>query len=249
MSTIFLKSFASGEKCVILEAREALLYTFDFGDWRELRMGFFCSTTQPGQDNQNNPSSAYVDNIIGRDPQSQFFVGFKDNSFALPFGGGEGVVFAGACSIPGMLHGSQSNLNRWSVGGSARMALVSGLVDNGFAYSGTINAVDAEGLIQEMINPAGSGTYARWNCITLRRGGDYWGTGYLSANYGGAEVANADYTVYKCRQMISQAFTFGLLRTPFFVGHIPNLLNSVFIYSPYFSNRLRIHALVVERYQ
>jgi len=252
MATIFLKSVASGEKCVILEPREALLYTFDFGDWRELRMGFFVSQTQNGNDNQNYPG-AFNDSITDNSPQGQLFIGFKDSSFRLPYNGETGVVFAGCTTIPGLLHSIQGNIDYFNFNGTAQLAVVSGVANNGIAYSGrtVYNGVtNANGPRTMITSAASAGLYAKFNCITLRRGSNYSGTGWLSTTQNSSpDELTTDYSVFSCRRLISTSLNTSFIQGQPMTGYFPNELNSAFIYSPYFSSRSRIHSLVVERYQ
>lgn len=257
MATIYLKSVASGEQCVILEPREALLYTFDFGDWREIRMGAFFSVTRNGNNNLGY-TTAEQDQLNSNTPNDQFYFGFKDQSYNMPYS--SGTVFMGYSTRFNTTHILQGNIDYYPYGGvgsQANLVYVSGIEpgNTGLYYFGPMNLSDSNKGFQLAIQNSfvsSNGAYARANGIVIKRGDDKIGTGYFAAYGGNAPVPvgtlNTDFSVLKMRQALSMASLAGVAWDGISGAYFGDELNSAFFYCPHFGFRVRIHALVVERY-
>ncbi len=82
MATIFEKLPASGEKCLILEPREALVYPFQLGDWTQLRMSAAISFTAT---NNNNSIIASETIASSNSPYGSMYWGLYSGNGSLPF--------------------------------------------------------------------------------------------------------------------------------------------------------------------
>ena len=89
MATIFEKLPASGEKCSILDVKEALIYPFDFGDWSEIRASVALSFTSPSSD--NSPITAETGSS-STSPKTSMFIGLYSGAGDLPFNSGTSFV-------------------------------------------------------------------------------------------------------------------------------------------------------------
>jgi len=91
MATVFQKT--TSDKCLILDAKEALIYPFDVGNWTEIRMAVGLSLTTAASNN----GTAIAENNSFTTASSGFYFGIKNSSNAnLP--GVTGAIYAGSVS-------------------------------------------------------------------------------------------------------------------------------------------------------
>lgn len=244
MATIFIKNPASGDACLVLEPRERFQVKFDFGsDWEEIRLGAFCSLTTAGQLNElpiteDLYAAKEAQFIVPHNfvPQNVFSFGFKDSSNKLPFE--SGVLFAGLM-LPDIFASISPNQGYWdafpgSFGGCNTIGCTSGTVQipNPRCYN---NIFRVAGDTSTQLS-----SFAGFNSVTLKKTNGYSGIVSFSNNttlYTDVSIANL------------QRLTAGVSYNFQGSGWFPPELNSIFIYSPFSINRLRLHAIVVEKYK
>jgi hypothetical protein len=247
MATIFVKNPASGDACIVLEPRERFAISFDFkNDWEEIKMGAFVTMTTAGQLNelpitesvyaageaQFTTNHTFV-------PQNVFSFGFKDNSNKLPLE--SGVLFAGFM-LPGIqtthVDNSYSESSSTVFGGTANtIGCISGsTIFGSAAYPNSIFQIFGG-------QSTGNSSFSSFASISIRRTNGYSGIVFFN-NAGG--VPFTDVSLPSLRRKLNTSNPLG---GQIGSGWFPPELNTVFIYSPFSLNRLRIHCLVVEKYR
>jgi hypothetical protein len=83
MATIFERVPASGEKCLVLDSKEFLLYPFDLGDWERIRIGVALSLTNSSQLNGGLEKESIKD-LQRYDYTRSFYFGIKTNNEFYP---------------------------------------------------------------------------------------------------------------------------------------------------------------------
>jgi hypothetical protein len=246
MSFIYEKLPASGEKCLILEPREALFYPFDFGTgWSEIRLGTVNSFTDLTEN-----GTFTTDSCVTSVPGNGFYYGFVYSpNNELPFT--KDVIAFVRADLTGVattvaLNTSTSNVR----GSSAEKLFVSGTSVRGSVYQFAVSMMGGTAA-----SSSGSGNFAGANVCRLIINqtsktfsfNDNGGIGLVT-------YPSNNTSTSRLRSSMS-AFSF----TPIAItGYytvdgtsgtdILPLPNKALIYSPFLNNRLRIHNLVVERY-
>lgn len=245
MATIFIKNPASGDACLVLEPREQFKVNFDFkNDWQEIRFGAFISLTTAGNLNEapitenvyaaGEPQSTTNHTFI---PQNIFSYGFKDAGGKLPLE--SGALFAGF-----MLPGIQTTHVDNSYSEPAN--IFGGTANTVGCFSGisVFGAASYPGALFRIAGPKGTGLseFASYNCISIRRTNGYSGIVYfntISTEYTDVSIANL-------RRLMQTANVAG---GQVGSGWFPPELNCIFLYSPFSLNRVRLHAVAVEKYR
>lgn len=104
MAVIYEKYAPSGDNCLILGLKEALVYPFDVGDWNQLRVAVAYSLTTPntpGELNNNNELVTSSDISVNTDGSAQtcMFFGLT-NAFGINNLGNSGYNFVGIGTPP-----------------------------------------------------------------------------------------------------------------------------------------------------
>lgn len=232
MATIFEKVPASGERCIILDPREGVLYSFDLGDWRQIRMGAFLSMTTINENNGPTSNETIAPNGLGR---NQFYFGFKDSGLLVPVS--TGSFFAGFVGSDNLSTNFDISTNSAIIGGTNMVSTISG--------SSILSKIALSNVFR--VGTSGSSyfdtAYGQFNCVTINRNANY--TGIVQFN--SPSTNYQDVSLRNLRTLLDSSVTLnaiGLCAS----GYFPNSLNSAFIYSPFNENRIRVHALVVEKY-
>jgi hypothetical protein len=258
MATIYQKLAASGDNCLILEPKEALLYPFSF-DYTYIKMGMFVSYTTLEENNGYSATSETIASAnLTTDYKNVFLCGFKDNSPLNPLRSG---TFVGASVF-------KVGANNFLLKQSANNCIT-----NTNTASGLISQTGTYSLFQYNSNwttndslssncfplptstlATGSGAYAAFWGLSLKIANK--GTTGQSVSLGIAKNSYAagfsDISNTAMRNLMSDAFTEGSyspLTSGFVSGAGPlPLPNAVYVYSPFINNRLRIHSVLVEKY-
>jgi len=106
MATIFEKLPASGEKCLILEPREALIYPFDLGNWTQLRMSAAVSFTSTTDDNSFITSETVSSS---NSPRGSMYWGLYSGGGNLPFSNTSSFVGFGNKTGSSLVIGNANN--------------------------------------------------------------------------------------------------------------------------------------------
>ncbi len=249
MATIFEKLPASGEKCLVLEPKELLIYPFDFGSgWTHIRLGTFHSYTS---------IYGYNDGFIAEQsytstPAGSFYYGFmyspndelpySNNTIFMGVAGMTGLsqyVILNVNSGPQMLANSNSTplwITQGQLTGYAPPAFSSTLLHGQTALLASGDTVFAGGAQVIFEVNTGAKTYR------------------LSTNAGTSIInptANTTTAILRssmANYAISNTYT-GYYTTNFTsTGDLLPMPNKAVIYSPFVLSRLRIHNLVVEKY-
>lgn len=258
MSTIFEKLPASGEKCLILEPREALVYPFSVGDWNQLRLGMFISTCGINGDN----SLSSDNDVVGPVSKKEYmYLGLAYVSGAtLPYSSGFNFIgtanaLAGGGAYTNILFRDDAIVN-----GFGTSLHVLSTIDTSYQINSTsYNAI---------------GTPAAASRIRLSSYAQRTGASSYGAFYG------INYTIND-KGLVSQSFTcsssssagitnMSIDNLRSFITTQPNsvpsvtgyrwvtpladtgtplpLPNNIFLYFPFLNNRIRIHAITVEKW-
>jgi hypothetical protein len=250
MSFIYEKLPASGEKCLVLEPKEALFYPFNFGsDWTTLRLGTVSSFA-----GVNDPNERFVaETQSTRYPSCNFYYGFvysPNNN--IPYS--ENVVFVGISSRTGVsdtVSLGSSTINITSSTNKSIVAINSLITGNAFSNSTQMfQGVNID-------SATGTGAFASANQLELHinttsktfRARANMGS-VLSANYPSSNTStnllrsSMSAFSFSSFDTITGFYTSNFTET----GDLLPFPDKVLIYSPFIQNRIRIHNLIVERY-
>ncbi len=257
MATIFQK--VAGEQCLILGSREALIYPFDVGSWSEIRVGYYISLTSASDDNalSTNETSSYAGSF-----KNSMYWGLKDSGSALPTQAAVAFVGWGQTSTQARTsrivnHDPVFDGNPYvmlEVGDNVSLFVQSPsrMISYGTAH---VHSQANVGDGQFMITPVpanGTGTAVGYAA--------YYTEQYIKTNVGGKNTisfgtaaslpAEAHNITNLRNRILASSYTTMLTgwATTDQTSAGTNLdLNSLFIYMPFVSNRLRIHAIVIEK--
>lgn len=248
MATIFQKALpVSGENCLILNQGEALIYPFSVGSWTELRIGAFFSFTTASSDNAtwSDETSNYTASKNG------FFWGIKDSGISLPISSGASFIGLGInTSFAGATHvvTASQYVDGAAPGSNFYQLFSTGTVVTGQTIGGT------RLYLASATQQTGTTAFASYNGIKIQITG--LGTAGQSVRLSSSvdSLYTNDTSEVNLRQKLS-AFagsatsTFAYFTSGFVGGSGPlTLPSSLFLYSPFFNNRVRVHSLVVEKY-
>jgi hypothetical protein len=249
MANIFEKiEGVTGEKCLVLGVREALIYPFNVGSWSEIRVGYFYSFTTA--ESFNAATSQELVTSTQTNYKQAGYWGIKDSGVEFPTRSGS--VFIGIGQSPGGGNGESyylSSLERLqlaNVAGGGNLTLLS--IDSSVALSGNRGNLP---LSHTRYN--GSGNYCDYfsQRFTLTVNG-LGKTGIFYSDYSESNIVQP-YTIPALRtKILGTTYTVrqtGYLTSAFngTTGENVSVPNSLFVYTPYFNNRLRLHSIVVEK--
>jgi hypothetical protein len=227
---------AGSDQTLILGTREGLLYPFTSPNWTDLRLSAWLSLTTGGADDVS-PATGVADitnieSLPYSTPRDSFWFGFKTNTTTFPFNAG--IVFQGVAFAT--LGGTNSLRRQTNV-------LVTTPFCIGISYDGTTTRQStnnvfanfpsesssgyAVAMIARMTRPTGSSLDIRCSWATFPTGG-FTSTPDI-ASLRSFTVTNSG----------------GVGNTPTTSSAAPD---AVFIYWPWNNSRLRIHAMMVEKY-
>ncbi len=251
MATIYAKPTGSTTNSVVLDSREMLVQNFFLGDtrsdnWTDLRVGMFYSLTSTSQLN-----GLYTrEQISYTTPNDGFFFGLTSTGQYTLLG--SGATYIGIASSPtsgvgtttlstGILNGYQGQL--YPLVASGYSGVSAG------AFNGVYPATPA--------TATGNSSFAsflgmRVVITGLATNGQ---SAQITIDNGTSGVGINDISISALRSRLEQ---FQNPMTSDFVYYTKDLVNggdplplprSVIAYFPFLNNRLRVHALVVQRYQ
>ena len=251
MAAIYQK--VTGEKCVILGQREALIYPFSIPDWTCIRVGYAISFTSTA-----NPNGTVTnETLYFNDPKNGAYVGIKDTGLFIPFQ--TGCNFIGFS--PHTAIDQAQTTNAWNDGsqyGYARSSNVGQnypvvMQDRNVGYAGSDIRESMKGT--NPTNMVGSTSYGRicgfevsiTGRNTIGQRASVRACAASDANGTLAFAAN-DIRVFLTNflnpsQAATAYFTTGLSITG---GPLP-IPEAFFFYTPFFNNTVRIHNVYVER--
>lgn len=248
MATIFQK--ISGDNCVILGPKEALVYPFSMGSWTEIRVGGYFSYTNI---NDNN-LTGIKESFSSSGPPTAFFWGIKDTGTNLPYSSGS--VFFGITNDS--VGSPKSVLNNYTLAGQSPYAGTSDNSNNSVAY---FTFLSGNSLFRTSSQLNGGGFYAlRMTEGTFVTGttGYAWFNGlrYLydrnrSIITGAAMQSSSpstDISITGLRTLLSQLPNQSTLPASNISG-CGIQPDALFLYNPLINNQIRIHGLAVEKYQ
>ncbi len=230
MALIFEKNAA--DKALILGIRETLIYPFTSPAWTDIRLGLFLSATRP---DTPDVTTGLAETLTQTAPLDRVYVGFKDNSNTSPLIAGGS--FMGYMTPPGtttQLVAQTPTYYRSPV----RAAM-------------TLNSSDHPGLYLDVangINPLDNtfpGAYASQALIRVVKdvGPQLWRV-YVAAE---AESHNtATPTVGELRAQLRNQVTWNQISVTISPAVIEPA--AIYVHWPFFNSRLRIHAIVLEKY-
>jgi len=248
MATIFEKLPASGEKCLILDSREALFYPFDFGTgWTQIRLGTIHSYT-----NLTDNGLFTNESITANSSANNFYYGFVYSpNNTLPFTP-DTIAFVrasntGAGITVSLVSNSALNMVASSAVGERYFA-------SGRQLRGSTAATAVLLVGSTAVNATGSTAFAgSCQCsLNINR---------IGKTYSFTDSAAVQLPTFNPGNTSTQnlrgpmaAQTFSNTMTGFYTvdgtaaGNLLPLPDKAVIYSPFINNRLRIHNIVVERY-
>lgn len=251
MATIFEKLPASGERCLVLESKEALFYPFNFGTgWKDIRLGMLFSFTS-----QSDLNGLYTtQSIMAASPSNNIYVGFiKSPDDELPLT--PNAIYAGMAGFTGETATvTLTATNSISVSSSAS---VNSLISSGLLRRPTVSS--SVNLLHSSTAAiaTGSGNFVgafqvalQINHIlkTYRVLQSYSGPldGFPSSNTSttALRAGMAGYSFAGEIQTITGYWTTDFTSA---TDMLP-LPDKALVYSPFLQARMRIHNLVVEKY-
>jgi hypothetical protein len=236
------------EQVLVLGVREALIYPAVIPDWLDVRVGAFVSLTKASAD--DDPTALTETLTTTGDEADRLWFGVKDNTNSLPrsscfFGISNSLATEGAGSS---LIESIDSSTRWK----ARNATVpTGVLVN----DGTTISVDGTmEPFRTVQNPATIGGYATLVLLRLVRGAVLAGNTadhlYVAKTTDVSDFADAGVeTSTPTIQLIRDNFRSAVWTEVLPGGHTFAVApNTFYAYWPYSNSRLRIHAIVVEKF-
>lgn len=264
MAYIYAKPNTYGavdDNTLVLGVREALIYPFSLGDWSEIRVSYWLSYT-----NSTDLNGLYTaENTAGArtNYKQGGWWGLKDSGTDFPsqgqsvfmgIGNGNGAAYGDGASI------SDGSLLPTNAGGGAETLFSSGTLSTSAGYNSPAIYLPSP---SESIT---TGNYASFYSqrYRLTRTGPGGKTGvymYWSADESSYNTPPQNYSIANLRTKALNAIYRGQDTSPssslwtgywtsdFTVNGSTSIAfpNSIFIYLPFFNNRLRIHALLVEK--
>lgn len=254
MATIFQKTIS--DECLILEQREAFYYPFYVGNYQEVRAGFYFSATSTSGDNTPyNFETADAGSLVG-----SMFIGFAKSgqgaNYVLP--GTTGLIFCGLKNQGGNCSylGPQGDII-WISPTCQSATPFFGCILTNYLSSGfdsiqddTVTGVNnTGGVIFLPQDPTLDTGYASYFGISLNFSGNQF-------QFSMSNDANfvTDMEISGLRNRLETFPNYQLAGTGYFTSGFNNTNNiidkpdSLFLYFPFYNNKIRIHALTVERY-
>lgn len=223
-----------------------LVQPFDVGTWTQIRMGMLYSLTTTGNSNGLYTSESRDFGIAG----DGIYVGIKDTGIQLPLQSGSLFIGAGTAAATG--NGATSLTGITIQGFNGQISLFGSSGNSG------IQCANIAGIYPTSpANATGNTAFAAFFGVRIE------GTGIgtsgqsfrITASNGTSGAGTSNTSLPWLRSQLG--YLTGDVNTPYLYyttgfenggGPLP-LPTSFFAYSPFLSNRLRIHGFVVERYE
>jgi hypothetical protein len=278
MARIFEKIPASGEKCLILDPREALVYPLAFGDWTEIRVSAAVSFTSISDDNGIMPSG-YVS--ASTNAKNCFLFGLiSGESGSLPFSNGTSYIGFGnptgkflSTTSTDFAYNAITINNNFSPNPSVASKLMDGFssvndrfFENPFLTTGILSRFDTRffslstgnadadrfNSIMNFSLPTGYAKIigARFELNNKGLSGQHFSIGFFNNG------ANSSFTTFPIERLKQSNQNIGKNITGLYynsnltpTGSPISVPDKFIIQSPFQNSRLRIHALLIEKYQ
>lgn len=278
MATIFDKfsSGFSGvflDRLVILNPREALVYPFDFGsDWTELRFGVALSATTASDSNAPHVEEQIGANVL----KNSTFLGFLgwtgdlNNFYDIPkvsgslngstYIGQSNYFIGGGTESRAQMYKTASAVNAFGSnpgGGTADGKTAPMFISSsGLSWTLGVSSNQFSAFLPSGNNSTGASSFAALNvCRLIIDSQNRFTFGYPSNTNTSWGNATSTPTVEMVRQSMAVLGLTNLINTTGYWTH--NGYNTgiaeakpkgILIYSPFYNNRIRVHAFVVEKY-
>jgi len=264
MAIIFEKVPASGEKCLILEHGESLVYPFNISDWEEIRVAVALSLTNSYQSNGAIQNET-IDYINRYDYTKNLYIGIKSNNEFYPN--------PQKCSYIGV--GSESEMGPYYSTYNIDIQVNSGAYVN---ITNTVPIIMPSGsanvpfstYIQNTLLPdefyqSGSGLYF-CNLFFLKikikdKGKPNQSYYFATQNHDRDIVNDNSMPIYstqfpsleQMRKFLSNSY-FPSFNTGYFTSNLTSsgipspIPDAFYISNPFILNRIRIHGILIEKY-
>jgi hypothetical protein len=250
MATIYLHPTGNGlgDNTLVLEPREALVYPFDFGnDWKELGMGMFFSYC--GLSGNNSPWSTEVTTSYTSSLLNSFYFGLTN--YNNPFPSDKANYYMGAFTQQGFANSNYLARTSSDIDAIGYTLFLSG-IKTGAAGASQVKFSDRTA----MNLPTG---YAGFLGIKLASSFD---TGSANGKQitGGMRVYSSpsEFPVYSIsnleKEIVNGTYGYnGVIANAYWTtdgfsgSPILPRPNAILIYSPFISNKLRIHSLLLTK--
>jgi hypothetical protein len=261
MATIYNKT--ATDTCIILEPREVLYYPFNVGSYQTIRAGLYLSATSTSGSNTIYPYP-YYENIDSNSLFGNVFIGFAKSGIGMNYGlpGQTGLVYCGlknngyAQSYIGKNVANPSDNNKISFDGN---------LDNyniGYNLTHYLSSGQSTMLNSTFSNNTTGTQIYLANDPSLTTGYvGYYGLEFnLISNQFQLSISNdSNFTTNtNITGLRSKLATFPnrqLIGSGYFTSGFNNSSNlidrpdSLLLYFPFYLNRIRVHEIMIERYQ
>jgi hypothetical protein len=255
MSAVIYQVSPGVDKALILDTRQQFIYPFDSPNWLDLRVGFYLSICQAGDNAAVGPPM--IETLVTTGiPADRFWIGLKTNNTILPHTVGATFLGYSNSQNAGTLSGSSStvvssdlavgttNTNYWRVtgpGGGRFELSKENIQTSGIVITSYIHFPQ---------NPVGAGGNATMVLFRVIRSASVNPFSYtISAYFNAATVDYAfDSTclISTIRNGFRNAAWSGTFTTG--VPYSSFLLDALYAYWPFNNSKLRIHALCIEKF-
>lgn len=242
------------DKCIILSTRQALIYPFVAPGWTDLRLGMFLSVTQLGAD---DGTSGLAETIITTGiPSDRAWFGFKENNDIQPQQAG--THFIGLGSVDGFPDNATNELLASALFSGAPGTDIWAVTSRNCVaqqWDGTtwVGATGVSNIIQIKLpqNTINAGGYAGLFMMRLTRASG--STTITNAVYGivaGAAHSSIilfsnDPNIGAIRAQLANIGAYSPFGQSNNIGTVPD---AIYAYWPFHNSRLRIHAIVLEKF-
>ena len=239
-----------GDKCLILDTRQAMIYPFVAPSWMDLRIGFFLSLCR-ATNNADITSLAETLTTLGT-PSDRFWVGIKQNNSILP--NTAGTTFIGYCSNP-MPENPTSSILQTS-------DIAIGATNNNYWRHNNVNANALRMINGTTAVNAGASCYPHFPQNAVNAGGNATlillrltrasGVATSMVVAGAGSVVNSGDVLYDSVCAISTIRA--QFRSATWATHnlatadIVTVPDALYAYWPFISSKLRIHAVCLEKF-
>ena len=239
---------SGGDKCLILDTRQAMIYPLTAPSWLDLRIGFYLSLCK-ATNNADITGLAETLTTVGV-PQDRFWIGVKQNNSILP--ATAGTTFAGftnAFGVPDTVASSTiissdagtgtTNTNYWRAPGTAGagvrvingttplLAMGSSFIH--FPQSAAGAGGNAVLVLLKFTRASGTATSITWGVFANTPSFDF--------------LYDSTCLISTIRSSFRTA-TYGLNAT----ADIVTVPDALYAYWPFINSKLRIHAVCIEKF-
>jgi hypothetical protein len=266
MAIIFEKVPASGQRCLILESGESLVYPFNISDWEEIRVAVALSLTNSYQLNGAIQNETISD-INRYDYIKNLYIGIKSNNEFYPNSQKCSYIGIGSYSEMGPYYSSYGyNINiQVNTGAYVNITNTFPIIMPSGSANVPSSTYNQDILLPDEFYQSGSGLYfcnLFFLKIKIKDKGRPNQSYYFAIENHDRDIAN-DYSlpVYstqfpsleQMRKFLSNAdfpsFDTGYFTSNLTSSGIPSPIPDAFyISNPFISNRIRIHGILIEKY-